>query len=194
MTVPDDELFLSSVLLAESEGLVHREDPLSLSAESLLFDEDGTTYGKAAWLRAEAFFPFRVPVSWSLPVLCWGITIFSGGTLGPLLPKLSPLLFSSVSPSLSFDLLLGFGLGHGLFRSRFAAILVDRQIFLFAPPDNLDPFSGRCGVFRLDWAVDFDDDEVDASFETESPSLRFLRLTSSSTELPAVSSLLSRSE
>lgn len=45
------------------------------------------------------------------------MTIFNGGTFGPVLPKLSPLLFSSVSASLSALHLAAFGLGHGLFRS-----------------------------------------------------------------------------
>lgn len=55
--------FLSSVLFVESDGLVQRDDALSLSAESLLFDDDATTYGNAALLRVEIFLPLRVPIS-----------------------------------------------------------------------------------------------------------------------------------
>lgn len=55
--------FLSSVLFVESDGLVQRDDALSLSAESLLFDDEATTYGNAALFLVEIFFPFRVPIS-----------------------------------------------------------------------------------------------------------------------------------
>lgn len=172
---PPTPTFLSSALFAESDGLVQRDETLSLSAdESLLFDDDATTYGRAACARAEAFLPLREPPAPSAlsPVLCCGITIFSGGTLGPPLPpppepleaaaaapllpalKLSAIFVSvSISESLSLDdLTLGLGLGQGDFRSSAAATLADSDAFLPKPPAlvPLEPFSGRSGVLRLD--------------------------------------------
>lgn len=157
--------FLSSALFAESDGLVQRDETLSLSAdESLLFDDDATTYGRAACARADAFLPFREPPEPSAPspALCCGMTIFSGGTFGPPLPiddtpeplkPSAPLTSVSISESLSVaDLTLGLGLGQGLLRSRAAATLVDNDAFLPRPPAPLplEPFSGRAGVLRLD--------------------------------------------
>lgn len=55
-------VFLSSTLFVESDGLVHLDDALSLSAESLLLDDDATTYGNALF-RVEVFFPLRDPSS-----------------------------------------------------------------------------------------------------------------------------------
>lgn len=55
--------FLSSTLFVESDGLVQRDDALSLSAESLLFDDDATTYGSAALFRVDILLPLRVPIS-----------------------------------------------------------------------------------------------------------------------------------
>lgn len=42
---------------------MHRDEADSLSAESLLFDDDATTYGNAALFLVEIFLPFRAPIS-----------------------------------------------------------------------------------------------------------------------------------
>lgn len=136
--------FFSSTLFVESDGLVHRDETLSLSAESLLFDDDATTYGKAALLRVEMLLPLRVPISWSVLELCCGITIFSGGTLGPAALNGSPVKFlSSISTSLSVFAAAGFGLAEGLFLSSVATFLLVKFEFFAAIPWNLEFFSWR---------------------------------------------------
>lgn len=133
-------VFLSSTLFVESDGLVQRDDALSLSAESLLFDDDATTYGNAALFLVEIFLPFRVLISWSGFDVCCGITILSGGTFGPAaLNESDPL--SSISTSLSVLVDVGFGLAHGLFRSSVDTFLLVKFELLVAVPWNFEFFS-----------------------------------------------------
>lgn len=151
---------------------MHLDDALSLSAESLLFDDDATTYGNALF-RVEIFFPFRDPSSSFGFDVCCGITIFSGGTFGPAaLNESNPMLLSSISISLSVFVDVGFGLAHGLLRSSVDTFLLVKFELFVAVPWNLEVLSWRCDGGRF--AAD-----LFKSFELPSV-LRFLRFNSSS--------------
>lgn len=164
--------FFSSAPFVESDGLVQRDDTLSLSAESLLFDDEATTYGNAALFRVEIFFPLRVSKSGSWMVVCCGMTIFNGGTFGPAaLNESAPRLLSSISTSLSALVAAGLGLAHGLFRSNVDTFLFAKLEFFAAAQWNLEFLPCDWGRFVAD---------LFASLPAASPSLRFFRLTSSS--------------